>query len=71
MEWDIIDELRDEAKKAKHEKHRAQYYLALSSHARTLSALIRDAGVITEDAQDLAVLLKDIAKKAHILFRNL
>jgi len=65
IEWEIIDDLQKKAKECVYDKHRAQYYIALSSHARTLSQLIRAAGVKTKDTQDLALLLKDVTKKVR------
>ena len=62
LEWEFIDELHKKAKECVYDKHRTQYYLSLSSHARTLSQLIRAAGVKTKDTQDLALLLKTIKK---------
>jgi len=70
LEWEIIDKLREEAQKAKFEKHKAQFYLAISSHARTLSVLLREAGIKTEDTKDLAVLLKEISKKAKKFWKR-
>jgi len=63
LEWEIIDELQKKARECVYDKHKTQYYLALSSHARTLSKLIRESGVKTRDTQDLAILLQDVRKR--------
>lgn len=70
IEWSIMDELQKKAKECAEERHRAQHYLALSSHARTLAWLIQAAGIKTGDAQDLAVMLKEIAKKAKKFWKE-
>ena len=69
FEWKIIDELWDQVRKAKYDKHRGVFYQNLASHANTLARLLKLAGVKTGESQDLARLLQKIAKKARRLAR--
>lgn len=68
IEWELIEKLRALADSASEDKHRVQYYLSLSSHARTLAFLIGQCGG-GESGEDLAKLLQQISKKAKKFVR--
>lgn len=70
IEWEVIEKLRKLAEEAEEEKYRVQYYLNLSSHARTLAYLINQSGGV-DSAQDLARLLRQIGKQARRLARGM
>lgn len=70
IEWEVIEKLRKLAEEAEEEKYRVQYYLNLSSHARTLAYLINQSGGV-DNAQDLAKLLRQIGKQARRLARGM
>lgn len=70
MEWKIIDELWDQVRRAKYDKHRSVFYQNLASHTNTLAKLLKLAGVKTGESQDLAKLLQKITKKARRLARR-
>ncbi|MFQ6094852.1 MAG: hypothetical protein ACE5NN_01795 [Candidatus Bathyarchaeia archaeon] len=66
VEWEIIEKLKKAADEAKYEKHRAQLYLALSSHVKALAQILKMSGAEAgDDGGDLAKLLGEIAKKAR------
>lgn len=70
LEWKIIDKLWELAKDAEYDKHRGVYYQNLSSHARTLALLLKLTGA-TEQTEDLAKLLAQIAKKTKKFVKDM
>jgi len=72
LEWAVIDRLWNLAQGSNlWDKHRVQCFNALASHARTLSKLLKLAGVKTEEKEDLAKILANIAKKARRVARQM
>jgi len=72
LEWAVIDRLWNlEQGSNLWNKHRVQCFNALASHARTLSKLLKLAGVTTEEKEDLAKLLAKIAKKVRRVARQM
>jgi len=71
IEWEIMEDLRDLALKAKDERLKALHYQNLSSHARTLAYLIGQCGGGIKEGQDLAKLLARINRKARKFVRDI
>jgi len=71
LEWKLIEQLKVLAETTEDERARVQYYLNLSSHARTLAYLIGQCGGGVKEGQDLAKLLSRINAKARRLARLL
>lgn len=71
LEWNIIDKLWELAEKAQFDKHRAVYYQNLASHAKTLAMLLKLTGASTQQTEDLAKLLEQIAKKTKKFVKDL
>ena len=66
VEWEIIEKLKQAAEESEYEKHRAQLYLALSSHVKALAQILKMTRSETrEESPDLAKLLEEIAKRAR------
>ena len=71
IEWTLIKEMLKAALNAQYDKHRIQYFNALSSHARTLAWLLQQAPASREDKEDLARIIQEIRKGARKGIRGL
>lgn len=71
IEWELIERLKQLAYSTQDEKARVQYFLSLSSHARTLAYLLGQCGAGADEKEDLAKLLAEISKKARRILRGL
>jgi len=71
LEWELIGRLKELAYATEDERARVQYYLNLSSHARTLAYLIGQCGGGGKEGQDLADLLMQISREARKFVRGM
>jgi len=71
IEWTLIKEMLKAALNARYDKHRIQYFNALSSHTRTLAWLLQQSPASREDKEDLARVIQRIREGARKVVRGL